>query len=159
MKWRHPSFMYKGILCGMASFKQHAAFGFWKGSLVVDVAAKDLDAAGWFGRLTKPSDLPAQKTLAKYIKKAMALNDAGVAVPRKPKAPAKPATVPSDLAAALRKNKKAQAVFAAFSPSRRRDYIVWITEAKSDETRTRRLAQAIEWIAEGKSRNWKYERK
>jgi uncharacterized protein YdeI (YjbR/CyaY-like superfamily) len=157
MKWRHPSFMYKGMLCSMASFKQHAAFGFWKGSLVVDVAAKDMDAAGWFGRLTKPSDLPAQKTLAKYIKKAMALNDAGVAVPRKPKAPAKPAKVPSDLAAALKKNKKARAVFEAFSPSRQRDYIVWITEAKSAETRTRRLAQAIEWIAEGKSRNWKYE--
>lgn len=159
MKWRHPSFMYKGILCGMATFRQHAAFGFWKGSLVVDVAAKDIDAAGWFGRLTKPSDLPPQKTLVKYIKKAMALNDAGVAVPRKPKAPAQPAKVPSDLAVALKKNKKAQAVFEAFSPSRRRDYIVWITEAKSDETRTRRLAQAIEWIAEGKSRNWKYERK
>lgn len=119
MKWRHPSFIYKGILCGMATFKQHAAFGFWKGSLVVDVAAKDMDAAGWFGRLTKPSDL----------------------------------------AGALKKNKKAQAVFEAFSPSRRRDYVVWITEAKSDETRTRRLAQAIEWIAEGKSRNWKYERR
>ena len=158
IKWGAPFFAYKGVLCSMASFKQHA-FGFWKGALVVDVPAKDASAAGWFGRLTKLSDLPPQKTLGAYIKKAMALNDAGVAVPRKPKAPAKPARVPSDLAAALKKNKKAQAVFEAFSPSRQRDYIVWITEAKSDETRTRRLAQAIEWIAEGKSRNWKYERK
>jgi uncharacterized protein YdeI (YjbR/CyaY-like superfamily) len=159
IKWGAPFFAYKGVLCSMASFKQHAAFGFWKGALVVDVLAKDASAAGWFGRLTKLSDLPPQKTLAAYIKKAMALNDAGVAVPRKPKAPPQPAKVPADLAAALKKNKKAQAVFEAFSPSRRRDYIVWITEAKSDETRTRRLAQAIEWIAEGKSRNWKYERR
>jgi hypothetical protein len=159
MKWSSPHFMYKGMLCAMASFKQHAAFGFWKGSLVVGTAPKDINAAGWFGRLTKASDLPPRKALAAYVKKAMALNDAGITVSRKPKGPAKPIKVPPDLAAALKKNKKAQAAFDTFSPSHKRDYIEWITEAKSDETRTRRLAQAIEWIAEGKSRNWRYERK
>jgi len=159
MKWSFPHFMYKGVLCSMASFKQHAAFGFWKSSLVLGDGAKDMDTMGQFGRLTKVSDLPLQKTLAAYIKKAVALNDEGVKVPRKPKAPVKPIRVPPDLAAAMKKSKKVQAAFDAFPPSHKREYIEWITEAKSDETRGRRLAQAIAWIAEGKSRNWKYERK
>lgn len=159
MKWGAPHFMYKGMLCAMASFKQHAAFGFWKGSLVVGAASKDINAAGWFGRLTKASDLPPRQELAAYVKKAMALNDAGIAAPRKQKQPPKPIKVPPDLAAALTKSKKTKATFDAFSPSHRREYIEWITEAKSEDTRARRLAQAIEWIAQGKSRNWKYERK
>lgn len=158
MKWSFPHFMYKGVLCSMASFKQHAAFGFWKSSLVLGDGAKDMDAMGQFGRLMKTSDLPPQKTLAAYIKKAVALNDEGVKVPRKPKAPVKPIKVPPDLGAALKKNRKAQAAFDAFPPSHKREYIEWITEAKGDETRGRRLAQAIAWIAEGKSRNWKYEK-
>jgi hypothetical protein len=159
MKWGSPHFMYKGMLCAMASFKQHAAFGFWKGSLVVGPAAADMNTAGWFGRLAKASDLPSQKALAAYVKKAMALNDAGITAPRKQKQPAKPITVPADLAAALKKSKKAKAVFDAFSPSHKREYIEWITDAKSADTRARRLTQAVEWIEAGKSRNWKYERK
>jgi uncharacterized protein YdeI (YjbR/CyaY-like superfamily) len=159
MKWGSPHFMYKGMMCAMASFKQHAAFGFWKGSLVVGPAATDTNAAGWFGRLTKVSDLPPRKALAAYVRKAMALNDAGIAAPRTQKQPAKPIKVPADLATALRKSKKAKAVFDAFSPSHKREYIEWITEAKSADTRARRLTQAVEWIEAGKSRNWKYERK
>src|SRR5439155_1930195 len=116
-------------LCAMPSFNQHDAFGFWKGSLVVGPTTKDINAAGWFRRLTTTSDLPSRKTLATYVKKAMALNDAGITVPRKPKAPAKPIMVPSDLAAALKKRRKAKALFDAFSPSHKREYIAWITEA------------------------------
>jgi uncharacterized protein YdeI (YjbR/CyaY-like superfamily) len=96
--------------------------------------------------------------LAAYVKKAMALNDAGIAAPRKQKQPAEPIKVPADLAAALKKSRKAKAVFDAFSPSHKREYIEWITEAKSADTRARRLTQAIEWIEAGKSRNWKYAR-
>ena len=159
MKWGSPHFMYKGMMCAMASFKQHAAFGFWKGSLVVGPAAADMNSAGWFGRLTSVSDLPPRKALAAYVKKAMALNDAGITAPRKQKQPAKPMKVPADLATALKKSKKAKAAFDAFSPSHQREYIEWITEAKSADTRARRLAQAVAWIGAGKSRNWKYERK
>jgi uncharacterized protein YdeI (YjbR/CyaY-like superfamily) len=159
MKWGSPHFMYKGMMCAMASFKQHAAFGFWKGSLVVGNAATDTNAAGWFGRLTKMSDLPPRKALAACVRKAMALNDAGIAAPRTQKQPAKPIKVPADLATALKKSKKAKAAFDAFSPSHKRDYVEWITGAKSADTRARRLAQAVDWIEAGKSRNWKYERK
>lgn len=157
MKWSFPHFLYKGMLCGMASFKEHAAFGFWKGSLVVD-RGKGIDAMGQFGRITKRSDLPSKRVLAGYVKKAAALNEQGVKVPRavKRRAPG-PVTPPPALTAALKKNRKAQAGFEALSPSHKREYIEWITEAKTDETRARRLAQAIEWMAEGKSRNWKYE--
>jgi hypothetical protein len=156
MKWRFPHFMYKGMLCSMASFKQHAAFGFWKGSLVLG-RGKDMDAMGQFGRLTKLSDLPPRKTLASYVKKAAALNDEGVKIARVPqRAAPKAVRTPADLAAALNKSSKAHATFAGFSPSHRREYIEWITEAKSDETRARRLAQAMEWMADGKERNWKY---
>ena len=159
MKWSFPHFVYKGVLCSMAAFTQHAAFGFWKGSLVLG-RGKNADAMGQFGRITKRSDLPSKNILAGYIRKAAALNEQGVKVPRAPRRAApKIVKVPGDLAAALKRNKKAQAGFDGLSPGHKREYIDWITEAKSDETRRRRLAQAIEWMAEGKSRNWKYERK
>jgi len=158
IKWSFPHFVHKGVLCSMAAFTQHAAFGFWKGSLVLG-RPKNADAMGQFGRITKVSDLPSKTILAGYIRRAAALNDQGVKVPRAPKRAArKTLEVPTDLAAALRKNKKAQAGFDRLSPSHKREYVVWMTEAKSDATRARRLAQAIEWLADGKSRNWKYER-
>jgi len=157
MKWSFPHFMYKGMLCSMASFKGHAAFGFWKGSLIFGDEARSSEAMGHLGRLTKPSDLPAKKVLAGYIKSAMALNDDGVKVARVPKRAApKAVRVPEDLAAALKKNKKAHATFEGFSPSHKREYIEWITGAKTAGTRARRLETAVEWMGEGKSRNWKY---
>jgi uncharacterized protein YdeI (YjbR/CyaY-like superfamily) len=154
MKWNSPTFMYKGMLCGMSAFKEHAVFGFWKGPLVVEEQEGD-NPFRVFGRLTKPSELPSKKTLTGYIKKAMALNDAGVTI-KQAKAPAKPIAVPKDLASALAKSKKAKATFDGFPPSHKREYIEWITEAKRDETRTRRLQTAITQMAEGKPHNWKY---
>jgi len=85
MKWSFPHFMYKGILCSMASFKQHAAFGFWKGALILGDRSKNDEAMGQLGRLTKRSDLPRKAVLAGYIRKAVALNDAGVKVTRTPR--------------------------------------------------------------------------
>ena len=159
MKWSFPHFMYNGMLCSMASFKAHCSFGFWKGALLFD-SARDREAMGQFGRITKISDLPPKKELMAYVKNAMKLNDEGAKVPkiRKPGLPrrAAPAEPPADLVAALKKNAKARATFEGFPPSHRREYIEWITEAKRDETRLKRLAQTIEWLAEGKQRNWKY---
>jgi uncharacterized protein YdeI (YjbR/CyaY-like superfamily) len=158
MKWSFPHFLYKGMLCSMASFKQHAAFGFWKGSLVTGGPPQE-DAMGHFGRVTTRSDLPSKAVLAGFVKKAAKLNDEGIKVVRAPKRPAKPVKAPADLTAALGTHKQARAGFDALSPSQQREYIEWLTEAKTDDTRRRRLAQAIAWMAEGKSRNWKYERK
>ena len=160
MKWSFPHFMYKGMLCSMASFKEHCAFGFWKGSLIVDERGKSLEEAmGQFGRIRKLSDLPSKKVLTGYVRKAMALNEAGVKAPARAKAREKAEpVVPDDLAAALKKNEKARATFEGFSPSHKREYIEWLTEAKGDDTRKRRLETAIEWMADGKSRNWKYMR-
>ena len=117
-------------------------------------------AGGSIGRLTSVKDLPSDATLSAYIKKAMKLNDEGVPathmVNRKKH---KPLPVPADLKTALSKDAKAKAGFDAFSPSAQRDDIEWLLEAKSEETRERRLATAVEWMAEGKRRNWKYEAK
>jgi len=158
MKWSFPHFLHKGMLCSMASFKEHCAFGFWKGSLVLDGNQKR-DAMGHLGRITSLRDLPSKKELTGYIKKAAALNDQGVKVARKPTgAVSKPVRVPTDLASALKKNKQAKSAFDAFSPSHKREYIEWITDAKRDDTRARRLMAAIEQIAKGQSRNWKYDR-
>ncbi len=157
LKWGHPSFMYHGILCGMAAFQQHAAFGFWKGKLIVDEKGRDLDSAmGQFGRLTSVADLPAKRVLATYVRKAMALNEAGVR-PKRVVRSRPPLRVPAAFAAALARSPRARATFEAFSPSCRREYVEWIVEAKRDETRARRIATAIEWLAKGKKRNWKYE--
>jgi len=159
MKWSFPHFMYDGMLCSMASFKQHCAFGFWKGALVFDGEARDKDAMGHFGRITALSDLPPKRELAGYVKKAMALNDAGVKAPTRTKVALKrEVVVPDDFMAALRKNKKALATFEGFSPSHKREYVEWVTGAKREETRARRLQTAVEQMAEGKTQNWKYER-
>ena len=157
MKWSFPHFDYRGeMMASMAAFKAHSAFGFWKGVLVVGSASKADEAMGHLGRITSLKDLPSDATLTRYIKKAMKLNEEGVKTPARERRPAKPVAVPKDLTAALKKNKKAEAAFAAFSPSHQREYVEWITEARADETRRRRLTTAVEWIAEGKPRNWKY---
>ena len=160
LKWGFPHFMHKGILCSMAAFKQHCAFGFWKQSLILGESngGKKSEAMGQFGRLQGLSDLPSKKVLLGYIKKAAELNDAGVKAPyRKNKTVKKPPlVVPSYFKAALKKSKKASTTFENFSPSHKREYVEWITEAKTAETRERRLATAIEWMAEGKPRHWKY---
>lgn len=157
MKWGAPHFMYRGMLCGMSAFKAHCTFGFWRGRLIVEGNGRNAEAMGQFGRITALADLPSRTVLAGYVRAAMALNEQGVKSPTRSKRTPKPeAKVPRDLAAALGKNRKARATFEGFSPSRRREYIEWITEAKADATRERRLATTIEWLAEGKSRNWKY---
>ena len=158
IKWGFPNFLHKGMLCNMAAFKEHCAFGFWKAKLVLDEADRRPDEAmGQLGRITRLADLPPRRKLVGYVKKARELNDAGVKVARRrtatPRAALEP---PAELIAALKKNKKAKDSFEAFPPSHKREYIEWITEAKTDATRQRRLAQAIEWIADGKPRNWKY---
>ncbi len=157
LKWSMPTFMYHGIICGMAAFKAHATFGFWKASLILDKNGnKAEEAHGQFGRLTSVKDLPPKAVMKGYVKQAMKLNAEGTAVAKPRKAPKPPAKEPAYLVAALKKNAKAQKVWAGFAPSHKREYIDWLTEAKTDETRQRRLDQTIEWVAEGKQRNWKY---
>ncbi len=157
IKWGMPTFMHAGgILCGMAAFKKHVSFGYWKHALVVgDGSAQE--GMGSYGKMASLKDLPPKKTLLAHIRKAAKLNEDGVKAPAQRKS-AKPfPQEPDDLVAALRKNKAAQATYEAFPPSCKREYVEWITEAKREETRAKRLAQAVEWMAEGKRRNWKYE--
>ncbi len=156
IKWNFPHFMYHGMLCAMAAFKEHCTFGFWKNDLILDKAQLiDRNAMGQFGRITSIKELPAPKILGGYVKKAMQLNEAGIKSPRK--TTRKPAfVVPDDLSLALKKNRKAAATFAGFSPSQQREYVDWLNEAKREETRKKRLRTTIEWLSEGKQRNWKY---
>lgn len=157
LKWSMPAFLYKGeILCGMAAFKAHAAFNFWRGSLVTGETERRTRAMGQFGRLTSLEDLPEPGDLDALIRRAMALTDAGVKPARTRTAKAPP-TVPEDFRSALDASPGSAAIFDGFSPSCQREYVEWVTEAKRAETRARRIAQAVEWIAEGKKRNWKYE--
>jgi uncharacterized protein YdeI (YjbR/CyaY-like superfamily) len=162
MKWSFPHFEYRGVVASMAAFKNHATFGFWKASLMSDPHGL-LDSKGESdmnrAKFMDVSELPPDAVMLEYIREAVALNEQGVKV-EKPKGPKKPeAKVPADLQAALKRNKKALAAFGAFSPSHRREYVEWIIEAKQEATRKRRVAQAVEWLAEGKSRHWKYQRK
>lgn len=165
IKWGAPHFMHEGILASMAAFKSHCAFGFWKGDLMESKLAKakkgEGDAWGHLGRLASPDDLPDEKTLVALVAEAARLNETGAKHPTRSRSRATPrpeAGVPADLAAALRKNRAARATFDGFPPSHRREYVEWITEAKTDATRQKRLATTLEWLAEGKHRNWKYAR-
>jgi uncharacterized protein YdeI (YjbR/CyaY-like superfamily) len=159
LKWSMPSFEYKGIVCGFAAFKQHCTLMFWKQSLLeTDAFPKNKTAMGSFGRITSIKDLPSDKILVGLIKQAAELNEKGVKVPKKPAATPKDIVVPKDLTTALAKNKTAKATFDKLSPSHKREYVMWIEEAKTDTTRLKRLSTALEWLSEGKSKNWKYER-
>ena len=161
MKWSFPHFMYEGMLCSMASFKAHCAFGFWKGALVLGEESKDTEAMGNLGRITSVKDLPSKKVLSGWIRQAMRLNEEGVKAPTKRKPGLKrapPPKMPKELALALDRNPKARETFEAFSPSHRKEYIEWVAEAKTDATREKRLATTIEWLTEGKQRNWKYQK-
>jgi uncharacterized protein YdeI (YjbR/CyaY-like superfamily) len=156
IKWQFPHFDYQGPLCGMAGFKEHCAFGFWKGSLILGAKANS-DGMGQFGRITSLADLPNEKTLVGYIRTAAELNAAGVKAPGRSQPKKRPPLpVPDYLTAALKKNAKARKTFEGFSPSHQREYIEWLTEAKREETRQQRVKRAIQWMAEGKARNWKY---
>lgn len=163
MKWSFPHFDYKGSMCSMASFKNHCAFGFWKGAIMKDsngvLHEQGNSGMGSLGKITSLKDLPSDNILINYIKEAVDLNEKGVKLPPRKKTEQKDLLVPSSLATALKKNKKAQTVFEAFSPSHKKEYIEWITEAKTETTRDKRIESAIEMLTEGKSRNWKYVRK
>lgn len=160
LKWGAPTLMYHGILCGMAAFKEHCGFIFWKGSLILGDRGESPESMGQFGKLRTMSDLPPKKVLLAYIRQGMRLNEEGITVPKKTKpGRRKEVVVPDYMTAAFKKNKKAMATFDQFSPSHRKEYVEWITDATTDETRQRRLTQALEWIAKGKSRNWKYEKR
>jgi uncharacterized protein YdeI (YjbR/CyaY-like superfamily) len=162
LKWSSPHFGYKGsMMCSMAAFKQHCSFGFW---LYKDVVGTDVEGAdgergmGQFGKLTSVKDLPSKRDLTAYIRKAMALNVAGVKQQRPKVTPKPPPQLPEDFAALLAQKRHASArkTYDGFSPSAKREYVEWITEAKTDVTRQKRLATTLEWLAEGKQRNWKY---
>jgi len=155
IKWGTPHFDYQGIFCGMAAFKTHCAFGFWNRAMNID---RKQDAMGQFGRIESLDDLPPDATIVGYVREARRLVDEGIRVGPVRKA-RRPLPVPPALTAALKKKAGALARFRALSPSQRRDYSEWIGEAKTDATRDRRVATACDWIAQGKSRNWKYEAK
>jgi len=158
MKWGVPHFEYKGVIAGMAAFKQHTAFGFWKRRLMKDPAGFfSKGESGMGGRKIRSLDeLPSDTVLLGYIREAVALNEQGAKVPRSTRRKP-PVKTPPYLTAALKKNAKARKTFEGLSPSQQREYVEWLIDAKQDATRERRLATAIEWMAQGKTRNWKYQ--
>lgn len=162
MKWSFPHFMYKGaILCSMASFKQHCAFGFWKASLMKDAKMLEdnrKEAMGSLGRVGNIKDLPSDRKMMALIKEAMKLTEAGAKTDKTRLSLPQKLEIPAFLTTALKKNKKAFAGFNNFSNSHKKEYIEWLVGAKTIPTREKRLADALEWMAEGKSRHWKYKR-
>lgn len=165
IKWGFPNFDYKGVMCNMAAFKQHCSFGFWKYSLINDpkgilTSRNEGGSMGNFSKITSLKDLPSDKILLGFFKQAAELNEQEIKRPVKTtKKGTKTIDTPDYLARALKKNKIAYDIFENFAYSHRKEYIQWIEEAKTEDTRNKRIAQAIEWISEGKGRNWKYQKK
>lgn len=162
MKWSMPHFDYKGeMMCSMASFKQHAAFSFWKAALMTDKTlaqkAASQEAMGHLGKISSLKDLPTDKKLKAWIEEAMRLNDEGLKLPATKKI--KPQTeikTPPYFMKALKANKKAWDQFQHFTPGKKKEYIEWLESAKTEATRDKNLAIAVQWISEGKIKNWKY---
>ncbi len=160
IKWGKPAFEYNGPCCLMAAFKGHCAFVFWKAKLMKNSAGKleikNRTAMGNLGRITSLKDLPSTATLIALVKEAVKLNEEGKRLPRpaKPKPALKP---PAYFMTAVRKNPQSLATWKRFTPSCQREYVEWVTEAKQEATRARRLQTTVEWLAQGKQRNWKYQ--
>lgn len=165
IKWGMPSFEYKGPFIGFAAFKKHAVLGFWKAALMKDhktlMGEDKKGSMGNLGRIESIEDLPKDAILIKWIKEAKKLNDDGVKIDKteKPKHERKVYDMHPDFQKALNKNKPAKQTYEAFSPSHKREYLEWIGEAKTEDTRNKRINTAIEWLTEGKSRHWKYMKK
>lgn len=162
IKWSMPAFEFKGPLANMAAFSKHCSFGFWKASLLKDATgslrSRGDEGMGTFGKITSLEDLPKDEVILDFIRQAMALNENKVAIPRVAKSAPKELVIPAELLEALAGNEKAAETFEKFPPSCRREYAEWISEAKTDATRAKRLATTVEWLTEGKRRNWKYEK-
>jgi uncharacterized protein YdeI (YjbR/CyaY-like superfamily) len=165
IKWGHPFFIYRGLMLGnMAAFKQHCSLGLWGSDVQNKLRADgvfDQAAMGVLGKLTSVKDLPSDRDLMNYFRTAAAAIDSGARTKNysrpKPGTPKRPPEIPAALSSALKKNKAAASKFAAMPAGAQREYCEWIAEAKRDETRDKRVSTAVEWIAEGKRRNWKYE--
>jgi hypothetical protein len=160
IKWGHPAFDHHGFLAGMAAFREHASFIFWKEKrLVADgVLAPSYEGWGQFGKVRGLADLPSDAAILRTVRAAARLNVEGTPSPRSTPRVKRPVPrTPAAFAAALR-GAGADAKHRAMSTSMRREYVEWIAEAKTTATRDRRIATAVQWIAEGKRRNWKYAR-
>lgn len=157
LKWSVPSFEYKGMFCGFAAFKAHVKFMFWKEALLTADGSNKVVIEN-FARISSLKELPKDKEIIALVHQAMELNEKDIKLPKKAPTEKKEIVTPDDLAKALAKNKKAKAAFDKFSYSHRKEYIEWINEAKTEPTRLKRIATTVEWVSEGKGRNWKYER-
>jgi len=162
IKWGMPFFDFKGTVCHMASFKNHCAFGFWKGSLMKDeysIFKERSNAMGLLGKITSFNDLPRDEILIAYIQQAIQLNEDNIKLPLKPKSTEKKELIlPDYFIEALNEAPQAMAVFQNFSLSNKKDYVLWLEEAKTEATRLKRLDTTLEWLAEGKTRMWKYKK-
>lgn len=163
IKWGAPAYEYQGILAVMAAMKHHAVFNLWKGELIPDVQAmyghRAGEAMGTFGKITRLADLPPDEKIIAWIREAMDLNERGVKLPQRSRPGQKrEVDTPEDLRSALESHEAARLTYEGLTPSKKREYVEWLTDAKTIGTRQKRLTQAIAWMAEGKSRNWKYEK-
>lgn len=162
MKWSMPFFEYKGTLCNMAAFKEHCSFGFWKGAMLADpdkiLNVKEDNSMGQLGRITSLTDLPADELLIQYIHEAILLNEQDVKVPKSKPVAKTELLVPEYFTEFLKEYPQAQESFEKGSYSHKKEYVDWIVEAKTETTRQKRMQTAVEWLAEGKSKNWKYQR-
>jgi uncharacterized protein YdeI (YjbR/CyaY-like superfamily) len=166
MKWGMPFFEYKGPVCNFAGFKEHATFRFWKyqlmsdpGGLLKEIANKGGEAMGNLGRITRVENLPPDKVMIEFLKQARRINVEGLKLPARKIAPRAKLQIPSYFSAALKKNKAAETTFNNFAYAHKKEYLQWITEAKTEPTRLKRLETAMEWMSEGKYRHWKYMKK
>ena len=154
IKWGMPCLTYSGKnLAGMAAFKAHCSFG-------VHGDGRAIEGMGQYGKMSSLGDMPSDATIVIALLAAKdRIDSTGTAlkIASKPKVAKPEIPMPGDFAAELAKAQGARECFDSWAPSHRREYLEWITEAKRPETRTKRIAEASEWIAEGKKRNWKYE--
>jgi uncharacterized protein YdeI (YjbR/CyaY-like superfamily) len=168
IKWSRPFFEYRGTILGnMSAFKEHCSFGFWGeeiAAILREAGVLQEGGMGSLGRITSVKDLPTDKVLLGFIRQAAGFIDRGehtspIAARKNKvvKASKSALETPAEFTAALKKDKRASAAFAAFSPSCKREYVEWIADAKRPETREKRIATAIQWIVDGKQRNWKYQ--
>lgn len=161
IKWGFPHFDYKATICSMAGFKAHCAFGFWKASLMKDpyqLFGDKREAMGHLGRLESLADLPSDKILTEYILEALRIDETGLKVKKIATATKAEIPMPNYFEIALVNNPKAKQQFDNFSPSHRREYLEWVTTAKTEATQLKRMATAIAWLTDGKSLNWKYQK-
>jgi hypothetical protein len=152
IKWHMLCFSGRKLVCGLSACQKHLGITFFRGTELREMTTLftggEANTSIQSIRVTKRDPLDAQ-AFRRLLHAAVAL-DADESAKPPPAKQRDEWPMPSVFAKALKKDNKAAAFFESLKPTYQREYKVWISTAKQEETLQRRLNETIRALAAGK---------